>query len=112
MHDFIHTMHDRCLQGARLCGADMRRCNLYQANLSGANLSGARLDESNLSLAQLCGANLCGASLVGADLSDCVASADIYGTAALPLSRSRASQHAIDTMVYTAHVKKHGKHGW
>jgi hypothetical protein len=27
-------------------------------------------------------------------------------------SRSRASQHAIDTMVYTAHVKKHGKHGW
>ena len=52
------------LEGANLCGMDLRSVNLMSGRLHGANLAGVRLDRSDLS-----GAYFDNADLSGADIS-------------------------------------------
>lgn len=51
---------------AKLCGADMRNCDLQSANLQEANLLVANMEGCNLLLANIKGANFEGANIKGA----------------------------------------------
>jgi uncharacterized protein YjbI with pentapeptide repeats len=70
---FTALLRGRHLEGAVLCGADLRKIDLTGARLDGAllgnaRLQGALLDTANLQDAKLNHASLQGASLTGADL--------------------------------------------
>ncbi|MBV8070706.1 MAG: pentapeptide repeat-containing protein [Acidobacteriaceae bacterium] len=58
------------LRDAGFRGADLSHCNLHSANFRNAGFEGADLSQTSLSEADLAGANLRAANLNGADLSD------------------------------------------
>jgi uncharacterized protein YjbI with pentapeptide repeats len=62
------------IRGAKLCGANLAKSNLYRTNLAGADLCGANLHGAILTAANLAGANLAGANLTEAILSAAILS--------------------------------------
>jgi hypothetical protein len=62
---WVPSLQNANLEGAFLCGANLRKVNLSGANFTRADLRGADLDEANLA-----GANFLGADLRGVTFGD------------------------------------------